>query len=1068
MLQRARRARAQAAAQPVAAPRVAAKGPSDRRSASHPWRIAPQLRLAVSQAHDPAEREADAVAQAVMHSPAPAVTVAPAAVQRKPAAAAPQADPELESEIRAAQGGGMPLPPSLRRFMEPRLRADLSAVRIHADGRAASLAARVAARAFALGRDIFFGRGEYRPDSEDGRALIAHELTHTIQQRAVIQRQAAVPAVRQHGPPAIQRLGLDTVLDYIADKANLIPGFRMFTIVLGVNPVNMSRVEATPANILRAVIEFIPGASLVTQALDNHGVFDKVAHWAAQQIKALGMAGSAIKKALTDFLDSLGLGDLARPGATYERAKRIFTAPIDRIKGLVKGFVAGIVGFVKEAILRPIARLAEGTPSYDLLKGVLGKDPITGQTADASADLLIGGFMKLVGQREVYDNAKKSGAVPRAFAWFKGALADLKGFVLQIPPTFIAAFKSLQLADIVLVPRAFAKLAGVFGSFLGRFVAWAGQAVWNLLEIIFSVVKPGALDYVKKTGAALKSILKNPLPFVGNLAKAAKAGFQGFASRFGSHLQKGLIEWLTGSLTGVYIPRALSLPEIVKFALSVLGLTWANLRAKMVKAFGEPAVQALEKGFAIVKTLVTQGPAAAWEQMKADLMAQKDVVIDGIRNMVIEAVVTKAIPKLIAMFIPGAGFISAIVSIYDIVMVFVQKIARIVQVVRAFVDSIVAIAAGAVGAAAAKVESVLAGLLALAINFLAGFAGLGKIANKINGIIQKIRAPVDKALDKLVAWIKRAAAKLLGALRSGAEALLQWWKKKSAFSDKKGRAHRLFISGQGASARLKVASAEMFTEEFVAKVQAAFAEDALAKSFGLPYLNRCLKLKTEWDALKSKVEAENKAKSPSAKFTDKKIQQTMDVLAGNMGPLFDILPENRVDDLPAKPGDKITLPYRAAERMAEVLFVSVQRVQYEIKSASGLKTHLATPDFRAQWKAGTIRPYVEGGAREQYLGATPGKASATGRSVIARYRTKTEGSVVLVEWRPGRWHPLDDCDMSHDPVDAVTYWNRVRGTTSPKSETVRRWMLDPRNYILEPLAINRARGARAGDRYLPP
>jgi len=67
--------------------------------------------------------------------------------------------------------------------------------------------------------------------------------------------------------------------------------------------------------------------------------------------------------------------------------------------------------------------------------------------------------------------------------------------------------------------------------------------------------QPGALEYIKKTGAALKSILKNPLPFVGNLVKAAKLGFSNFGSNLLEHLKAGLIDWLTGSLPGIYIPR---------------------------------------------------------------------------------------------------------------------------------------------------------------------------------------------------------------------------------------------------------------------------------------------------------------------------------------------------------------------------------------------------------------------------------------------------------------------------------------------------------------------------------
>ena len=93
-------------------------------------------------------------------------------------------------------------------------------------------------------------------------------------------------------------------------------------------------------------------------------------------------------------------------------------------------------------------------------------------------------------------------------------------------------------------------------------------------------------------------------------------------------------------------------------------------------------------------------------------------------------------------------------------MVFVNKISKIIQVVTGFIDSIVAIAGGAIGAAATRVESILAGLLSLAISFLAGFVGLGKVADKIMGVIDKVRAPIDKALDWLIDWIVKMAKTL--------------------------------------------------------------------------------------------------------------------------------------------------------------------------------------------------------------------------------------------------------------------------------------------------------------------
>ncbi|TAL45720.1 MAG: hypothetical protein EPN89_11855, partial [Methylovulum sp.] len=530
---------------------------------------------------------------------------------------------------------------------------------------------------------------------------------------------------------------------FIAGHASDVPGFTMLTVVIGYNPITRANVDRNAGNILKGAIEMIPGGGQITQALANHGVFDKVSLFAAQQFLALSSIGSNIWQDIKQFVKKFSVTDLADPGAVWERAKSIVTAPIGQIKAFATGLKDGIVSLVKDAILKPIAAFAKANApnGYDLLSAVLGKDPISDEVVAPTPENLIGPFMKLIGQDDVWQKMQETKALSRAWAWFRNAVAAVKGFVQQIPALFIAVFKSLEIIDIVLLSTAFNKLKSVFGGFVGNFISWAGNAVWNLLEIIFDVVKPGAMAYVKRTGAAIKSILKNPMPFVGNLVKAAKLGFESFASNFGGHFKAGLIDWLTGSLVGVYIPKALSLSELGKLALSVLGITWAGIRKKLVKALGdkgEKIISGIEKGvawaikgFEIVKKLADGGMAAAWEMIQQKLTDLKDQVISGITGFVTDTIVKKAIPKLIGMFIPGAGFIPAIISIYDTVMVFIEKLSKIAQVVMAFIDSIVAIAAGNISSAARRVESILGGLLSLAISFLAGFLGLGKVTDKI-------------------------------------------------------------------------------------------------------------------------------------------------------------------------------------------------------------------------------------------------------------------------------------------------------------------------------------------------
>jgi len=714
----------------------------------------------------------------------------------------------ISGEIQNSAGSGASLPLSVRSFMEPRFQADFSRVKIHTGDRAADLNRKVSAQAFAVGSNIYFGKDSYNPDSHDGRTLIAHELTHTIQQGGAVHRSPRVSITPAQ--PHIQRSASGKILDWIADKANNIPGFRMFTVILGVNPINMNTVDRSAANILRALIEFMPGGAFITQALDNHGVFNKAGAWVENKISALGMVGQVFKNALSKFIDSLGLSDLApwNWGSVWDRAKRIFTEPIDRLISFAKGVAIDILKFVKDAILKPLAALAQGTRGYDLLKAILGEDPITGEKVPRNAENLIGGFMKFIGQEEIWENIKKGNAIARAWTWFQGALGSLMGMVRTVPGKLAATLGSLTVMDIITIAGVFGKVAGVFVNIAADFISWGLSTTWNLLEIIFDVVKPGLMGYIKKTGAALKSILKNPLPFVGNLVRAAKLGFQNFAGRFGDHLKAGLIDWLTGSLSGVYVPKALSLTELGKFAMSMLGITWAQIRGKIVKALGpngETIMKGLETGFDIVVKLVTGGPAAAWELIKEKLTELKDQVVSGIVGFVTDTVIKKAVPKLIAMFIPGAGFISAIISIYDTIMVFVQKISKIVQVVVAFIDSIVTIAAGNITAAAKRVESILAGLLSLAISFLAGFLGLGKVTDKIMEVIEKVRASVDKALGKAVEWIVDKAKSLYGKAKS---AVSNWWKVKKQIKTKGGENHNIFYSGEEKNAIPMVASKE--------------------------------------------------------------------------------------------------------------------------------------------------------------------------------------------------------------------------------------------------------------------
>jgi hypothetical protein len=126
---------------------------------------------------------------------------------------------DIESAIQGAMGKGQQLPGDLRTSMEGAFGTDFKGVRLHTDSEANSLNASVSARAFTVGKDIFFRQGEYNPGSPGGREILAHELTHVVQ-----QSQGAVSVA----PDRVQRDGevpLDSLVvkekDYATVKAGI-------------------------------------------------------------------------------------------------------------------------------------------------------------------------------------------------------------------------------------------------------------------------------------------------------------------------------------------------------------------------------------------------------------------------------------------------------------------------------------------------------------------------------------------------------------------------------------------------------------------------------------------------------------------------------------------------------------------------------------------------------------------------------------------------------------------------------------------------------------------------------
>jgi hypothetical protein len=294
----------------------------------------------------------------------------------------------------------------------------------------------------------------------------------------------------------------------------------------------------------------------------------------------------------------------------------------------------------------------------------------------------------------------------------------------------------------------------------------AKEAVGGAIETIIKL-KDMLLGVLARAAGAVEKIIKDPVTFLGNFVNAVKGGILKFADNIVTHLKKGLQEFLFGALAGagIEIPETFDLKGIIKLILSILGLTWTNIRTKFVKRIGEKAMAAVEQGVEIFKILATEGIGGILKFLLDKLGDLKDKVMSAIQDFVVVKVIKAGITWLISLLNPAAAFIKACKLIYDVVMFFVEKGSEIKEFVDTVLDSVESIASGALGKVADMVEGALAKVLPLLINLLASVLGLGGISEKIKEILEKVQKPVSKAIDKVLDGAMKLAGPIIRAAK---------------------------------------------------------------------------------------------------------------------------------------------------------------------------------------------------------------------------------------------------------------------------------------------------------------
>jgi hypothetical protein len=313
------------------------------------------------------------------------------------------------------------------------------------------------------------------------------------------------------------------------------------------------------------------------------------------------------------------------------------------------------------------------------------------------------------------------------------------------------------------------------------------KAIINTIRELVAMLK----NVLARVAGVVGEIIKNPVGFLGNLIAGVKGGILKFKDNILDHLRKGLMSWLFGALAegGVELPDTFDVKGIIKLLASIFGLTWANIRNRIVKQIGAKAMAAAEKGVEIFQVIASQGVAGLWQMLVEKLGNIKEMILEQVKDFVITKIITAGITWLIGLLNPAAAFIKACKLIYDVVMFFVNNASRIMKFVNTVIDSVADIVRGNVSGVVNKINDVLGQMVPIIIGFLASVIGLGGIGQKIRQIIETLQKPVTKALD----FVIKTGLKLAGPIIRGLKGISGKVKAKVAAGKAwvKGKAEKL-------------------------------------------------------------------------------------------------------------------------------------------------------------------------------------------------------------------------------------------------------------------------------------
>ena len=503
----------------------------------------------------------------------------------------------LESTLNSSKSGGTPLSGKVKTEMESGIGADFSNVRIHNDSNAVQMNKQLGAQAFATGNNIYFNEGKYNPNSQDGKHLLAHELTHTVQQGAAIRKK---PEPISPAPEMIQGSFLDLVPDWIIDEARHIPGYTLFTVIIGYDPLRQIDVERTPINLVEGLMGLVPFGTAIFDKLQEYGILQQVFDWVEGKLGELGLTIDSILDLVEEVWDEISFPYTGIIDLVTEK----FNELVNRITSFVSTTVDQVIIWIKEALIGVAEPILAENKAWSLIKKIIKYDPLRDEAVNATTVEILEDFLILIDKQTELEQMREKGTLQKTADWLDTQVVTFNSLLGELSGLITAAWDAIQPSNLVNIADNLSALADQAGGFLQRVWDFASGVALKVLEL----VKESLLAWLSEQAATVRgySLVKVIIgkdPFtqesvprtVPNLIRGFMSLMDGGEEQFAQMTESGAIARIVGQIEAAVATLNMTPQSIIQLFTDI----WDSMTIddlihpldafmRIIEKFGEP------------------------------------------------------------------------------------------------------------------------------------------------------------------------------------------------------------------------------------------------------------------------------------------------------------------------------------------------------------------------------------------------------------------------------------------------------------------------------------------------